>query len=186
MSEKLIKLYSNKNIPSPISHSSYQKGFTLIELLVVIAILGILAAVLMVALNPAARIAAARNSRVRSDLSSIGSQAMLFNNDTGTNAGCTASYPLTFGSAAVGCTTGITFMAAINDPSGTVYDFEAIPAGTCNMGLIPCTAVSVMGNAYDDDGAGPAVAGVYCWRSATGVITRIDGTYANGDTNCNP
>jgi len=49
------------------------KGFTLIELLVVIAVLGILAAVVLVAINPQARIQDARNSGVRSDIGQIGS-----------------------------------------------------------------------------------------------------------------
>ncbi len=53
---------------------NFSKGFTLIELLVVIAILGILAAVVLVAINPGQRIAAARNSRVKADLASIGAR----------------------------------------------------------------------------------------------------------------
>ena len=48
------------------------KGFTLIELLVVIAVLGILAAVVLVAINPTARIQDARNSGVRSDIGQLG------------------------------------------------------------------------------------------------------------------
>ncbi|MCA9390131.1 type II secretion system protein [candidate division WWE3 bacterium] len=49
-----------------------KKGFTLIELLVVIAVLGILAAVVLVAINPQARLQDARNSGVRSDIGQIG------------------------------------------------------------------------------------------------------------------
>lgn len=52
---------------------AWNKGFTLIELLVVIAVLGILAAVVLVAINPQARIQDARNSGVRSDIGQIGS-----------------------------------------------------------------------------------------------------------------
>ncbi len=46
-------------------------GFTLIELLIVIAILGIIAAIVFVALNPGARFRDARNSRRWSDASAI-------------------------------------------------------------------------------------------------------------------
>lgn len=48
-----------------------QKGFTLIELLVVIGIIGILAAVVLVAVNPGRQFAAARDTQRRSDLYGI-------------------------------------------------------------------------------------------------------------------
>lgn len=47
---------------------AWQKGFTLIELLVVIGILGILIAVVLVAVNPSRQFAAARDTQRRADL----------------------------------------------------------------------------------------------------------------------
>lgn len=47
------------------------KGFTLIELLVVIGIIGILAAVVLVAVNPGRQFASARDTQRRADLYSI-------------------------------------------------------------------------------------------------------------------
>lgn len=51
--------------------AALQKGFTLIELLVVIGIIGILAAVVIVAVNPARQFASARDTQRRADLYSI-------------------------------------------------------------------------------------------------------------------
>jgi len=48
-----------------------RKGFTLIELLVVIGIIGILAAVVLVAVNPGRQFASARDAQRRADLYSI-------------------------------------------------------------------------------------------------------------------
>jgi prepilin-type N-terminal cleavage/methylation domain-containing protein len=51
--------------------TALQRGFTLIELLVVIGIIGILAAVVLVAVNPARQFASARDTQRRADLYSI-------------------------------------------------------------------------------------------------------------------
>jgi len=51
--------------------AALQKGFTLIELLVVIGVIGILAAVVLVAVNPGRQFASARDTQRRADLYSI-------------------------------------------------------------------------------------------------------------------
>lgn len=51
--------------------AALQKGFTLIELLVVIGIIGILAAVVIIAVNPQRQFSSARDTQRRADLYSI-------------------------------------------------------------------------------------------------------------------
>lgn len=60
---------------------NHKKGFTLIELLIVIAILGILAAAVVVILNPAELLAQARDGQRIADLDSVKSAVSLYLTD---------------------------------------------------------------------------------------------------------
>ncbi len=51
--------------------AALQRGFTLIELLVVIGVIGILAAVVLVAVNPSRQFASARDTQRRADLYAV-------------------------------------------------------------------------------------------------------------------
>lgn len=71
---------------------SLSKGFTLIELLIVITILGILAAVVLTAINPVSKINLAKDAVVKSDMGQLANAVTVYY--TGANA---ATYPLSLG-----------------------------------------------------------------------------------------
>ena len=107
-----------------------QKGFTLIELLVVIVIIAILAAIILVAVDPAKRFGDARDARRRSEVVSILNAVLKFQVDndgdlpTGIDAVTGTNQVLgTAGSGCdSGCTEGGTTEAVCLDLSGDLVD----------------------------------------------------------------
>lgn len=90
----------------------HQKGFTLIELLIVIAIIGILAAVVIIAVNPGRQLAQANNARRSSDANAILNSIGQYTAD---NAGslppeidAVTTTSQVLGTAATGCNTTCT------------------------------------------------------------------------------
>lgn len=60
-----------------------KKGFTLLEILLVIAAIGILVAIVLIAINPNRQIEAARNAQRRADINSISKAIQQFIIDSG-------------------------------------------------------------------------------------------------------
>lgn len=136
-------------------------GFTLIELLIVIAILGILAAAVLVAVNPAKRQNQAKDSQTKSDIGQIATALQAYFTTPGSG-----SYP----SAAQGLNLLVTngdLVKLPTPPAGGIYEYGVFPTTPAcdNTAASPCTAAWVSELLLD-----PATAGnIWCWESAEGT-----------------
>lgn len=130
-----------------------QAGFTLIEILVVIGIIAILAAVVIVALNPARQFAQARNSQRSSNVNTIlnGVTQRMVDNTTNRgvwNTTCTGPVTVTLPSSATNIGSGGGFVNL--DPC-----------------LVPTYTVSVP---YDPSAGTAASTGYHIWQDTDGRI----------------
>lgn len=138
--------------------SAQRKGFTLIELLVVIGIIGILAAVVLVAVNPGRQFNSARDTQRRADLYSITNAVYQYateNNGTLPVAITTTPTHIGTGGGLVDLTTDLvpTYIADIPvDPTSgtaadTLYtiflDANGRVSATASSELNPGTTISV-------------------------------------------
>jgi len=128
------------------NHKNKRKGFTLLEILLVIAAIGILAAIVLVAINPTRQIAQVRNAQRRSDINAIykALEQYLIDNktyptditdskkvicDTGSKTTADTLAPIDCTGKADLRVLVPTYIAAIpKDPSGGVYEVYRNPA----------------------------------------------------------
>ncbi len=138
------------------------KGFTLIELLIVIAILGILAAAVLVAINPGKRTRQAQDAKRKNDIGALATEIQGFYTTPG--QGC---YP-----------TALTTLVTQNylkqmplDPTANVaYNYvTGANAAACNAPGGP-TEVAVYATLAEPTGAGTQL---WCYQTTTGKAQEI-------------
>lgn len=146
------------------------KGFTLIELLVVIAILGILAAAVLVAINPAKRQRQAQDAQRKNDIGSMATELQGFYTSPG--AGC---YPTDLNVLVVQ-----NYMKQLPAPPTGFGGYNYVTSGSttgCPAGSGP-TEVALYATLAEPVNA--AQTAIWCWRSSAGTASE----YINGGNAC--
>lgn len=129
----------------------YFKGFTLIELLIVIAILGILAAAVLVAINPGKRTRQAQDAKRKNDVGAIATELQGYY--TAPGAG---QYP---GSLYVLTAQSYLKQMPLDPTSNVAYNYSI--NGTSSEGAVWATLA--------EPTSGAAGAYVWCYQSISGV-----------------
>ena len=70
-----------------LAHRTRSRGFTLLEVLLVVAVLGILAAIVVLAINPSKQLADARNAQRKLNVGAILNAVSQYSIDTGSTPG---------------------------------------------------------------------------------------------------
>ena len=135
------------------------KGFTLIELLIVIAIIGILAAAVLIAINPGKRQRQAQDAKRKNDIGAIVTEVQGFYTTPG--SGC---YPL---SLPILTTQGYLKQLPMDGNASYNYVTSANIATPC-VGPTEVAIFATMG-----DPTGVAGSAVWCWRSALGTVSEV-------------
>ena len=126
------------------------RGFTLIELLIVIAILGILAAGILVAINPVQKINQANDARAKNGIGQIATAVQAYYT---TNQAYPASIAVLVLSNEL--------KTAPVAPTGYTYSYSVNGTSTDAQASVTLLAPKVSGTP------------VWCWRSATGITAEV-------------
>jgi len=144
------------------------KGFTLVELLIVIAIIGVLAVVVLVAINPAEKLRQARDSGRKSDISQIATALEAYY--TGRSP---SEYPSGNGCGTGGLTTLTTYQELRQLPkdpkTGWCYGYAVDASSRQTAGVY--ATLEAQSASREANGPGTVNSSYFCWLSTTGQGT---------------
>jgi prepilin-type N-terminal cleavage/methylation domain-containing protein len=137
-----------------------KRGFTLIELLVVIAVLAVLAAGVIVAINPRKRINQANDAKIRNDIGQIATALEAYYT---TNQ----HYP----TALADLTASQDLKVVPVPPAGGGGAYTYTANANCAVGAAPWTGCEA--TVYETLRDPLVVGNVWCWQSKTGTAIEI-------------
>lgn len=179
--------YPTKRLGVKNLRNKKQQGFTLIELLVVIAIIGLLASVVLLALNSAR--AKSRDAKRVADVRQIQSGLELFFNDC-------SSYPVEATAVVLGGTGGLRLFSGTGTSCGDKSGSSAVnggigdtAGGTTYIAQMPsapapndgtCTATGAGSNEYRYTGTASTYTLTFCLGAVTGGLAAGTRTATEG------
>ncbi len=138
-----------------------KKGFTLVELLVVIAVIGVLAAVVLVAINPAKKLAQARDAQRKSGIQQISTAISTY-----------YTQKTSYSAALADLVTNGELKNLPKDPTGVDFSYTVTPTG-CTTANKDCTG-AVLYDTYESPNTACASGTAYWgWTSGSGAIGKI-------------
>ena len=154
----------------------YQKGFTLIELLIVLAIMGVMAAAVLIAIDPAAKINSARDSTIKSDIGQLVNSISAY-------YVATSAYPVTLATLVTAGELKSTPKQQANTPAAACTD----SSGAKTVGTDYCfngstTTAIVWARLFTLTSGGATQ--YYCWDSTSAVYKTITSVPASSATVC--
>jgi len=121
---------------SKLKTQNLEKGFTLIELIIVIAIIGVLAGMIMFALNPVLQLQKARDGQRKADLRQIQSALEIYRSDIGNYPDVSTAQQVDSAAGLKNCPSSgtKTYFGNSNSPSCTRTYMQKIPTDPKNTG----------------------------------------------------